>query len=196
MHLFVGLCHLTYSLASVAKEELGVAMAFLIGTFPTRTVMKFGQRLFIKTTGITDADTDSAGPTELTKMQGIGKENAERLQQIGITTIVELAWLDPIDITSRSNFDFNYVIDCISQALLWIYFEDKTKLLYPLGFRGAQEVIFILEQSQHDPDAKGVLTSAAKAIGVDEVGFMNALDQVASDPYAKFINEVWGYNPA
>ena len=46
----------------------------------------------------------------------------ERYKDEGITTICGLAYADPIDLTIRTNFDFNYVVDCVSQALMWIYF--------------------------------------------------------------------------
>jgi hypothetical protein len=34
---------------------------------------------------------------------------------------------DPIDLTIRTNYDSNYVLDCVSQALMWIYFGEAGK---------------------------------------------------------------------
>jgi hypothetical protein len=184
---------LGYSFASVAKEDLGVAIAFFIGTFPTQSITKFGSRFFIQKTGLGEAESDR--PNELTKLQGVGRDNAERFQELGITTIVELAWVDPVDITIRTNFDFNYIVDCVSQALLWVYFEDKTKLLYPLGFRGAQETISTLREVDSNPTAKAAVASAAKLLDIDEEAFKNAANQVVADPYARFIDELWSYAP-
>ena len=48
---------------------------------------------------------------------------------------------------SSPNRPFNYVVDCISQALLWIYFQDNVQKLYVLSLRGAQEVDFLCGNS-------------------------------------------------
>ena len=80
-------------------------------------------------------------------MQSIGKSNAERFKDEGVTTISGLAYADPIDLTIRTNFDFNYVVDCVSQALMWIYFGKKKDYakLFPLSLRGAQEVAAVMD---------------------------------------------------
>lgn len=112
----------------------------------------------------------------------------------GINTIAGMAWPDPIDLTIRTNFDFNYVIDCMNQALLWVYFEDKVHTLYPFSLRGAQEVCFLLDRLNDPntkPDAEKTLESAAAVVNMDQRAFLLTLKQVEADPYAKFIRDVW-----
>src|SRR5882724_2160607 len=142
---------------------------------------------------------------ELMQLQSIDRSNAERFQDEGISTISTLAWADPIDLTIRTNFDFNYVLDCMSQALLWVYFQDKTKLLYPLSLRGAQEtnalmkdiagVTFPIQPNMtltvDQSHAVATLQAAALLIGVSEQALLTTFGQVANDPYTCFIVEVW-----
>ena len=58
-----------------------------------------------------------------------------------MSNIVALAWMDPIDLTIRTNFEFSFVVDCISQGA----FLDLCSRRYSAGStflrcRGAQEV--------------------------------------------------------
>jgi hypothetical protein len=185
---------LGFSFAAFFKPEMGVPLAFLLGSFPTQTLIKFSRRLVVEKYGL--GEKEEEGPTELAKLQGIGRENAERFQNIDITTIVQLAWADPIDVTIRTNFEFNFVIDAISQALMWIYFEDDTRKLYRHSFRGAQEVRWLLNrlESGNDPivaKAKQTIEDGARVLQMDPVSFMNTLDAISVDPYTSFICSIW-----
>jgi hypothetical protein len=101
-----------WAFAQVVKTDVGIPLAFLLGAFPTGTLFKIARRLAATKLGVAD-DPDS-GALELEELQSITKTNAERFYDEGISTIVQLAYVDPIDLTIRTNFDFNYVIDCIS----------------------------------------------------------------------------------
>lgn len=126
-----------WAIAQFAKDYAGIPLAFLVGAFPTQTLFKISRRLADQKLGL--ADEPDKKQSELEKLQSIGKPAAERFAEEGIEMIVQLAYADPVDLTIRTNFDFAYVIDCASQALLWIYFEENTKKLYKFSLRGAQE---------------------------------------------------------
>jgi hypothetical protein len=83
------------------------------------------------------------GPTEksdLLGLDGIDKPLVERLAIEDITSIVQLAYCDPIQLTMRTNLSFNAVVDLVSQALAWVYLGEKLTAIRPLGCRGAYEV--------------------------------------------------------
>jgi hypothetical protein len=104
------------ALAALSPEKAGIPVAFLIGVFPTTTLFTIGRRVASKYLGLGE---DSASVrSDLEMLQNVGKANAERFSDEGVTTIAELAWTDPVDLAMRTNFDFNYVTDCMSQALL------------------------------------------------------------------------------
>jgi hypothetical protein len=195
---------LGYGLGAFCAAPLQVPVAFLLGAFPTSTLFTIARRLGTQKLGLGDAsevrqlgDNDTVRATELEKLQNIGKANAERFNDEGISTIAELAWADPIDLTIRTNRPFNYVVDCISQALLWIYVEDKATKLYVLSLRGAQEVNFLVRGLNSDKpiereEAFATLTTAAALLGVGEKELLFTLRQVVEDPYTKFLVEIWG----
>ena len=192
-----------FAFAAVLKEQVGIPIAFFLGAFPTQTLFTFARRIAAQRLSMTDGPTDAV--FELTKLQSIDRTNAERFEDEGINTISTLAWADPIDLTIRTNFDFNYVLDCMSQALLWVYVEDKNKLLYPLSLRGAQEVNILWEKLQgvtlpvqatetltaEQQSAIATLQSAASVLNVNEQTLRRTMEQVALDPYTQFIVKVW-----
>jgi hypothetical protein len=132
----------------------------------------------------------------LENLQSIGKTNAERFNDEGISTIVQMAYVDPIDLTIRTNFDFNYVIDCVSQALLWIYFEDKTHTLVNYSLRGAQEACSLVkalksaQQAERD-EATTTLSAIAAALNMAPACVQTTLEQIGEDPYTEFISSIW-----
>jgi hypothetical protein len=181
-----------WAFAQVVKTDVGVPLAFLLGAFPTSTLFLIARRLAATKLGMSE-DSDS-GALELEKLQSITKTNAERFYDEGVSTIVQLAYADPVDLTIRTNFDFNYVIDCISQALLWIYFEDKTHTLAIYSLRGAQEVANLvrsLSNPQKQAEAQATLTAVANVLNLSPASVQTTLEQVETDPYTQFICSIW-----
>lgn len=183
------------SLAAFATEKVGVGMAFLLAAFPTTTLLTLSRRLVAsKSLGL--GETEKDGRLELESLQCVGRSNAERYLDEGVSTIAELAWANPIDLMVRSNRDLSFVIDSISQALLWVYFEDKVKKLYPLSLRGAQEVCTLLDdlvsvKPKEKEAAEQSLKTAAGLMDLDEKSFLYTLIVVKDDPYAQFLFNVW-----
>jgi hypothetical protein len=202
------------SLATFSNLQVAAGFAFLLAGFPTATLFKFGRRLAAKSLGV--GESDERGLLELEKLQCVGRANAERYLDEGVTTIAELAWADPIDLTIRTNREFNYVVDCISQALLWVYFEDDVKKLFHLSLRGAQDVSSFMRDLKalpfdspprgsplHDTDfssayeaevayaAQQTLTTGAARLNLNEETFKYTLWTVAEDPYTEFLVSIW-----
>jgi len=193
VYRFIIAVPLGVSLATFAKNEVGVAVAFLLAAFPTTTLFRYSRRLVRKNLNI--GEKEEEGELQLEKLQCVGRSNAERYLDEGITTIAELAWSNPIDLTVRTNRDLNFVIDSISQALLWIYFEDVGKL-YPLSLRGAQEVCSLFEElDSNDAKARHCAVETLKAIAarmkLDEETCRFTLGTVKDDPYAQFLFSIW-----
>jgi hypothetical protein len=191
-----------FAFAAVMKDAVGVPVAFFLGAFPTQILFTFGRRIAAQRLGM-DPGADAA--LELMSLQSIDRNNAERFQDEGINTIATLAWADPIDLTIRTNFDFNYVLDCMSQALLWVYFENKIKQLYQFSLRGAQEVNTVLGKldgvtlpvaegtilTRDQQTALATLQTAAAMVNMTDKAFFTTLDEVRADPYTQFIVKVW-----
>lgn len=187
---------LGFSFAAIFKESVGVTSAFFLGTFPSQTLFKFGRRFITEQLKVKGKNPEEPS-NELEQLQCINREEAERYREEGKTTILQLAYSDPVDLTMRTNFDFNYVVDCISQALLWLYVGKKDMdKLRPLGIRGAQEA-YTLEESLNSNDteektiAEGNFREIAQALNVTENTLKMLLNEVTEDPYTQFIVNVW-----
>jgi hypothetical protein len=182
-----------WALARLLAETAGLPVAFFLGGFPTTTLFQIARRFGAKQLGL--ADDPATGALELESLKIINKANAERFQDEGIQTISQLAYCDPIEMTFRTNFDFNYVVDCVSQALLWIYLPNRGDTLFPYSLRGAQEASFLIASLRGDragsDKAAITLRAVATLIGVPPETLQLTLEQVEADPYTKFLRTVW-----
>jgi hypothetical protein len=127
--------------------KVGIPIAFFLGAFPTTTLFTAARRIAGTSLGLGE---EPDGTIELEKLQSIGKDHAERFKDEGISTIVQLAYTDPVDLTIRTNYEFNFIVDCVSQALLWMYIQPagNTQLaneLNLLSLRGALEVAALVD---------------------------------------------------
>jgi hypothetical protein len=190
------------SVAHVANEGLADTLAFFMGTFPTQTLFTLARRIASSKLNMGDDGGDTK--PELCCLQSVGRANAETFIDQGIDTIAALAWTDPVDLTIRTNFDFSYVLDCMSQALLWVYFEGKTRTLFPYSLRGSQEAIVLIRaydratdltdpmsNSRQGKEIVAAVTGAAAATALPVEALLTALREVVADPYTQFIANVW-----
>ena len=187
---FVVAAPLGLSVAALFTEEAGVAVAFLLGAFPTRTLITLMQRAAASKVGL-EGYADESGH-EILKLQGISRVSAERFGDEGVSTILQLAYSDPVDLTMRTNFAFSYVIDCCSQALAWIYFEDKMPQLRQYGVRGAMEIGNVLKGvEKKDKQSIATLNEVAAKLDMRTAALMHSFKEIADDPYTKFLADVW-----
>jgi hypothetical protein len=170
--------------------QVGIPVAFFLGAFPTTTLFTAARRIAGQQLKLGESPS---GILELEKLQSVGKDNAERFKDEGITTIVQLAYADPVDLTIRTNFDFNYVVDCVGQALLWIYICPSQEL-YQLSIRSAHEVAWLmrsLDDPAEQPIAQATLAAVAAKLNLSQEALRTTFVQIAEDPYTEFLVEVW-----
>lgn len=171
-----------------------IPLAFFLGSFPTTTLFTIARRIASQQLKLGD---DQQTGNELEKLQGVTKSNAERFRDEGVTTISELAWSDPIDLTIRTNFEFNYVVDCVSQALAWIYLGDNCANLASYSLRGAQEIASLMAEAADGANptaqqrANNTIDAAAACLKIDKDALRSTLLQIAGDPYTEFLVNVW-----
>jgi hypothetical protein len=187
--------------AALVKEEVGVPIAFMLGAFPTRTLFTFARRMTVPRLGLGEHPAEAS--SELEVLQGVGKGGAERFEDEGVNTILQLAYADPVDLAIRTNSCFSYVVDCCSQALAWLYLQDDLAKLRPLGLRGAQEISSLcLEMGGRaggtEPEAKHraalarqALESAAEQLALSPHALEYTLTQIGEDPFTQFLCDVW-----
>jgi len=175
-----------YAISSLFTASIAPAVAFLLGAFPTTVLMKIVRRLAAKNLNV---DLPESGQSELQKLQGIDVRNAERLASEGITTILQLAYIDPVKIAIRTNISFSAVVDFASQALLWIYLTDGLPNVAKVGLRGAWEALTLFDNLRGPKQdekrvAEALLEKTAKRLGYDKEEMENIWALIKSDPCA------------
>jgi len=185
-----------YSFSYMLAENLGIPIAFLIGAFPTQKLRRVGARFAARKMDIGELEEKNR-VNQLERLQCINTSNAESFADEGITNILQLAYTDSIDLAIRTSFSFNYVIDCVSQALAWIYFEDDMEKLRRFSLRGAQEIANLMAdfEDEENPEAKASAKACikliAKELNREPDAVERAFREIADDPYTQFLVEIW-----
>jgi len=179
---------LGYVFGAITAENLGAFMAFAVGVFPLREIYGILRQQASKRIGTSDVNTPSS--TQVVQLSGIDTATSDRLEDADITTVAQLAWCDPIQLTMRTNLHFNFVVDICSQALAAVYFDGKLDMLRPLGLRGAVEMSYLVADLRDEgraTTAEAVLETAFKATGIAVPALKFALGQITDDPYTEFL---------
>lgn len=183
-----------YAFAAFAKDPIGIPLAFLAGAFPTNTLFALSRRLVTRQLKLSEG-TDKT-TSQLERLQCMTTEIAERYTDVGITSISQLAYCDPIDISIRSSLSFNYVVDCVSEALAWIYLEDDLATARRYSLRGAHEIKNLVDdikggRTRAAARARQTINALAKTLNINATVLEKTLREIAEDPYTEFIHEVW-----
>jgi hypothetical protein len=189
-----------YAFASIAAHSLGPFVAFALGAFPLTALTSMLQRLANKNLNLEAAPSETTD--DIIKLQGINRAIVERLSDEDINTITQIAYCDPVRLIMRSNLTFNFVTDCMNQALAWMYLQSDLDIIRPLGMRGAVEISCLIDamdkvDAQAPADQAGHAQAAAAfpliaaAIKQDPATLQLAFRQIADDPYTIFLTRVW-----
>lgn len=171
---------LGYAFKSIVTPEVGAFVAFAVGAFPLETVQTLLQRLANRQLKL-EMGADSAND-QVTKLSGIDQPTADRIEEADVTTIAQLAYCDPVQLSMRTRLRFAYVSDIVAQALAWIYLGPCLDKLRVLGLRGAGEIT-----SLHDllvlPDDADELRRQLRDLSsaLDGPGFAAFAEMVSRD---------------
>jgi hypothetical protein len=186
---------LAYAFTSLAPSDPPTRhffIAFALGAFPLGWLLSVLRKLLYKRIGL--EDTGEAATDQILKLQGINGDIADRFKQEDIHTITQLATEDPIRLAIRANLSFNFVLDCISQALAWMYLGARLDEIRPFGLRGAHEIKSVIDEFE-DPDhqtiASAILERTAVALQIDKHLLLNTFEQIGQDPYTVFIHGMY-----
>lgn len=191
---FVVSVPIAYSIIAWAKADLAVPIAFICGAFPTESLLRIARRNLGQTLGLTAQTGEQTSQLEL--LQGMNTEIAENMQQANISTIVQLAYSDPVDLTMRTSLSFSFVIDLCSQALAWIYLETVLPHLRSCSIRGAQEIRNLVGELKGDDEelaevAKRTMVCVAEKVQLPVEVIERTFDEIAEDPYTQFLADIW-----
>ena len=153
--------------APAFSDVFAAFVSFGIGLFPIKDTFAYVQSSVKKKLDITIAPEENTGlPMGL--VQGLNSEVIDRLEEEGITSIVDLAYYDPIKLFFKTNYAWAWVIDVMDQALLINYLGKEIDAIRPIGIRGAIEMTVAGE-----PDRKPKVESLI-AVAADRLKFTPA----------------------
>jgi hypothetical protein len=173
-------------------------VAFGVGAFPLSGLLSIFRRMLLTRLGVKD---NVSNDNDIIKLQGINAGIAERLANEDITTIAQLAYCDPIRVTMRSSLSFNFIIDCMNQALAWVYLEGSMNTIRCFGLRGAVEIGHLQsglhsDVAEHVAGAEAVLDCVANALKQDRATLRLVFYEIARDPFTEYLSSIWeGPNP-
>lgn len=189
-----------YAFASLLTPGLAPFIAFALGAFPITALIGLLRRIASQKAGL--GSTKDEAESEIVKLQGVNKAIVERLAMEDITTITQVAYCDPVQLIMRSSLTFDYVTDCMNQALAWMYLKEGVTRLCPLGLRGAVEIRHFVSELDDihadQPDRKAAnaraiaaLPKYAEALRQAPETLQVVLREIAGDPYTMFLEKVW-----
>jgi len=183
---------MAYALSSAFNSTLALTVAFLIGAFPTRTLLKVARRVASKL--LASEDLPESGDTELLKLSGVDRKIAECFAAEGITTVLQLAYSDPVRLAIRTNLAFSYMVDVMSQALLYIYVGPRLADFANASLRGSYEICALRHglKSEQVAEAEKRFNAIATELKYPPDVFRNLISQVGDDPCTTFLYEAWG----
>ncbi len=190
---------MAYAFFQLAKPVLATFIAFSLGSFPLDTIGAMLQRLTNRALNL--QATDSETFDDIIKLQGINPTIVARLNAEDITTVVQLAYCDPVQLTMRSNLRFNFITDCMSQALAWMYLESRLGAIRVFGMRGACEIRELIlafdnpgttpeEQNAH-AQAVAAFPAIAAELAIDAQALQETFRQIGEDPFTAFLMRIW-----
>lgn len=185
-----------YAVAGLFKEAMALPLVFILGVFPLGDTVRILRRIAIKKYEIGDSPTGGEESELQRELQGVDQRTAERFANQGVTTLLQLAYRDPIKLMISTNLEFSYVIDCISQALLRLYLGEGIDKTRRFGLRGAQEAKNLYddldsEDAKTAKAARTIFQRCASELDMKLEELIAVVVEVAKDPYTEFIHELW-----
>jgi hypothetical protein len=178
---------LAYALGSFFNSTIQTAIAFMLGAFPTTTLMLLMRRLVGQKIGLGyEAKTEKY---ELEKIQGINTALAEKFGELGISTLLQLAYEDPIQLTMRINLPFRDIIDVMSQALAALYMTNlDVYRRYLVRSSIDAGVLYKQLQDNEKPQVKKLARAQLEAIAADLKMSPEVLEKILFEVYSDTAN--------
>ena len=183
-----------YAIAAFGPKGVGPPLAFAIGAFPLDQVQAYLRQAATK--NLNFQYTGDAGKDRVIALDGVDQPTADRLSQADILTVAQFAYSDPVQVSMKTNINFDAIIDGQNQALLRLYLGDKGDTARPMGIRGAMDAKSLLDDLASSDDttkqnAQAAFDYIAGQLAVEPEALKRAFAEVAVDPYTIFLWNVW-----
>jgi hypothetical protein len=183
-------------------DRIDPVVAFVIAGFPLRDVRRM---LRAKTFREESAqDTSEASPGSLAQsVNGLGPDTLARLEEIGITTFLDLAYQDPVRIMVHTGAPLRQVLTWMDQAILYVYADEMKHSFAENGLPCALDVYEFYETHfSKDKNAGGAdwkpcqsVQDLAQRMGTSASYLREVSWRVHEDPQTKLLYAAWWTSP-
>ena len=130
---------LGYAVGTVAGgAETSALVAFTVALLPIGDIITWARSLSARSLNV--AQPPEEARDKLTNLPGVDSTVAARLQEQGITTILQLCDADPVQLSMRTGLDFAFIVRLVDESLGWCYFGSKLLQLNAYGWSGAADI--------------------------------------------------------
>ena len=186
-----------YAFSQLADVPKGL-MAFAAAGFPLRETRHIAQRWALRQTSQNQTDDMLKGQVDLRSVvQGINEDEVVRLREIGVETVVDLAYTHPIEIIAETGFRAAPVIDWCDQALLLLYVGSAHEELAKRGIRGSIECAHFFQDHFNEIDeqtwgADKEVKELATALKMEVGSVCRLMGTLYGDPHVEVLWHLWG----
>jgi hypothetical protein len=190
---------------SLLSEGWGALAAFVASAFPLRDsqrlLRQFAMRKVLQSA---DADASASRPGELhlgTTIEGLSDQTLARLSELRISTVLDMAYCDPIRVMVQTGFPLPVIIDWVDQSLWALYCGDLKSKIDKLGIRCSLDVCEFVDLHLCDGDGKkrtvvdgankAALDALAQAMGSDPLLLQDLLFRIYCDPQVAVLRKLW-----
>jgi hypothetical protein len=180
---------------AAANDHLALPLAFAVGVLPISSVRTFFLNKAFKAMNIASTPGIKENPA-FSSLQGWNEDVCDKLKRAGISSVEQLACINPFQVFLRSNLDWRVILDLCDQALLAIYLGDKAEKLRSLGFRSAGELAEI-EWYKDDADYFSDFTHTeaikeiASALSMSDIQVRMLIQTLSQDITVSLISTLW-----
>lgn len=170
---------------ATASVGIGAFAAFVGSMFSLDAITK------MLTTAATRLNLPNSSSVEerddlIVKLAGVDEDKAAALKMEGVSTIGQLVAIDPVRVSIRTGLPFEYILNLVDAALLWVFVGNALKPLAPLGIRGASDVLALNRAwGKAEPAETSLETMTAGRKPAKEINAAATALQTAEEKYGK-----------
>jgi hypothetical protein len=200
---------IAFSLLTADVYGLRSFMAFSASAFPLRDVQRlfrqFAMRKALEPSDKGPSATISVSrPAELhlgTAIEGLSDETLARLSELGVSTVLDMAYCDPIKVMVQSGFALPVIIDWVDQSLWALYAGELKSKINKLGIRCSLDACEFVDlhlsdekgekKATLDGDDKAALDALAQAMGSNPILLKDLMFRIDVDPQVLVLRRLW-----
>jgi hypothetical protein len=190
-----------YAFSALVFEKVDVAVAFVASAFPLRDLKQILRQRVLNRA---NEDTATAKAYEnqghvSQVVDGLSIETAARLEELHISTAMDLAYTDPVRLMVRTGFSIRHVLAWIDEAMVSVYFAPQRAKLRDLGIPCALDICEFYKHHCFDVETKHkkncshdpVVLAVADELKIPALLLPERLNAIYVDPHVRFLAACW-----